>query len=218
MKTVIGLAGVKTSGKSTVAGIIHNHIMAEESALADNLKNASAVAFNLERIAFDSQDLKEVLFTTGPKFFSKESIISIMSAFNIELTTTQVTSVFERLKYTTLESPRKIAQIVGTELLREYGGMDIHCQNVKLFDTVTIISDMRFPNEFDFFDKNEDIKFIPLYIQRDEAEQHVDMKKSHASETSVFLFSDKCVRINNNGTLGETEMQILEVLKNELRL
>jgi len=218
MKTVIGLAGVKTSGKSTVAEIIHNHIMAEESALADNLKNASAAAFGISREHFDSQDLKEVPFVTGPKFFSKEIIQSIVGAFSLELTDTQLTSVFERLRYVTLESPRKIAQIVGTELLREYGGMDIHCEKVKLFKTVTIISDIRFPNEFDFFDKNEDIKFIPLYIQRDEAEQHVDMKKSHASETSVFLFSDKCVRINNNGTLGETEMQILEVLKNELRL
>ena len=218
MKTVIGLAGVKTSGKSTIAEIIKSHIMAEESALADNLKNASAKAFNINRMFFDSQDFKEVPFWTGPKFFSKESIHSILSEFNIEITAIQLTAIYERLRYTTLESPRKIAQIVGTELLREYGGIDIHCKSVKLFDTVTIISDMRFPNEFDYFDRNDDIKFIPLYIQRDEAEQHVDMNKSHVSETSVFLFSDKCVRINNNGTLGDTEKQILEVLKNELGL
>lgn len=218
MKTVIGLAGVKTSGKSTVVGMIQKHIIAHESAIADNLKNASAAAFGLDREVFDAQELKELKFVTGPKFFSKENIAQILSHFHLKLTDTKLIDVFERLRYTTLESPRKIAQIVGTELLREFGGMDVHCLNMKIYPTTTIVSDMRFPNEFTYFDQNDDIRFIPLYIQRDEAEKHVDMKKSHASETSVFLFTEKCIKIDNNGTLENTEKQVLEVLKSEFKL
>ena len=214
---VIGLAGVKTSGKSTVAEMIKQiHTNAKESALADKLKNVSAQAFDLKREYFDSQDLKEVPLETV-KFLTKPKISYIINSFNIDATEDQENMVHEKLKDIPLETPRRIAQIVGTELLRTFGGEDIHCDQVQINNSgITVISDIRFPNEFKYFNNKDNILFVPLYIQRDLAEKEVDLKTSHPSETLIFTFCDKCIKINNNGSLESTFNQVKSILDKEL--
>lgn len=213
MKTVIGLAGVKTSGKSTVANMIKSMIDgAKEAALADKLKNTCAQVFNISRDHFDNQDLKEVPFEE-PKKLGVYEIGAILESFGIDMTASEIDSTFE-VTNMMLETPRKIAQIVGTEILRQAGDEYIHCKNVPLNETgVTIISDVRFPNEFEYFKNKKDVFFMPLYIARDEAEKHVT-PDSHPSEKCVFEFNDKCVRIDNNGTIEETRSQIYNILRN----
>jgi len=211
-KLIIGLAGVKTSGKSTVANIIKKLAPnAVETALADNLKNTCAEVFNLERVQFDSQDLKEVPFET-PITLTLDHVTAILDKFNVKNISLDR---FNNVVGTSLETPRRIAQIVGTEVLRATGNPDIHCDNVNTDGDVVIISDMRFPNEFEYFKnlglKSPDVKFIPLYIQRDIAEIVVD-ENSHPSEKSVFLFRDNCLKVDNNGTIKGTETRVRSLL------
>ena len=210
MKMVIGLAGVKTSGKSTVANIIKNilkHEQVTETALADKLKNVCSVVFNVPRNYFDDQKLKEVCLEK-PILLTVSDINKVMQLYNIfDNTTPENIKKIQGNAGFLLETPRQIAQIVGTEILREVGDEDIHCKNVKLSEKITIISDIRFPNEFDYFNRLDNTFFLPLYIQRDEAEKHVT-DKSHSSETSVFKFSHKCIKINNNKDLQNLENQI----------
>jgi hypothetical protein len=215
MKTVIGLAGVKTSGKSTVANIIKDimggRVQIVESALADKLKDTCAEVFNLERVQFDAQDLKETPFQT-PKMLTLNHIFLILEKFNLTITKEEAAQRYSEIVDMELESPRRIAQVVGTEVLRAAGDEDIHCKNIKLSeDGITIVSDLRFPNEFNYFNDNPNIKFLPLYIQRDEAEKFV-AKDSHPSETSVFLFNNQCVKINNNNTLETLNLEIAAAL------
>ena len=216
MQTIIGIAGVKTSGKSTVATIIQQFIPATEAALADKLKNTSANVFDLKRIDFDSQDIKEVPFTI-PKILSSDNIRAIIESFNIQMDDFEFKERFAGLFGMSLTTPRQIAQVVGTEILREAGGKDIHCNNVPLSCDTVIISDLRFPNEFNYFDSlnKERYRFIPLYIARDIAESVVDPKTSHASETSVFIFRDKCVKVDNNGSIEELERNTKQILDKE---
>lgn len=210
MKMVIGLAGVKTSGKSTVANIIKNilkHEQVTETALADKLKNVCSAVFNIPRNYFDDQKLKEVRLEK-PILLTVSDINKVMELYNIfDNTTPENIKKIQGNAGFLLETPRQIAQIVGTEILRGVGDEDIHCKNVKLSEKITIISDIRFPNEFDYFNRLDNIFFLPLYIQRDEAEKHVT-DKSHSSETSVFKFSHKCIKINNNKDLQNLENQI----------
>ena len=214
MKTIIGLAGVKTSGKSTVANMIKEFVPnAEESALADKLKNVCAKTFNLERVQFDAQELKEVPFEK-PKILNMEDIGYILGCFGIFLSE-ELKNKYKNVIGIKLESPRRIAQVIGTEVLRATGNEDVHCENVKIHDGVTIISDLRFPNEFNYFNRKKDFKFIPLYVQRDEAEKHVT-EESHPSEKCVFEFSNKCIKIDNNGSLNNTQIQVRNILEKEL--
>lgn len=220
MKVVIGLAGVKTSGKSTVAEIIKKLIGGDilESALANKLKETSAEVFNVPRDYFDRQDVKEVPFEDGPKKLTVEKIHNILHSFNVPVTQAlmnkyEAAGVIDM----ELETPRKIAQIVGTEVLRTTGDEDIHCKNMPINENgITIVSDLRFPNEFSYFHRLgvEGTRFIPLYIQRDEAEKHVT-KDSHPSETSVFLFSGQCTKISNNSSLEQLEESLALLLRNE---
>lgn len=212
-KTVIGLAGVKTSGKSTVANIIKKHLKeVNESALADKLKNVSADVFLISRNYFDDQDKKEVPLEE-PRILTVADILKIVEMFGAtSKITPEIREKYHELAGMVLDTPRKIAQIVGTEILRLLG-TDIHCENVKVFDSgVTIISDLRFPNEFDYFMNSKEVNFIPLYLQRQLAESQVT-PQSHSSETSVFLFNKKCIQIDNNNSLESTESQVLQVLK-----
>lgn len=209
MKVVIGLAGVKTSGKSTVANIIKNILKDEvvEAALADKLKDVCSDVFLIPRNYFDDQNLKEVPLEE-PRILTGSDINKILEFFNvISKITPETREKLHGIAGMVLKTPRQIAQIVGTEVLRATGDEDIHCKNVKLGDNTTIISDIRFPNEFDYFSKLGDVFFLPLYIQRDVAEKNVN-ENSHSSETSVFKFSDKCIKINNNNDLHNLENQI----------
>lgn len=210
MRTVIGLAGVKTSGKSTAAEIVKKLVGDNiiETALAGKLKDVCADVFGLTRDHFDNQDVKEVPFRRGPKILSANTIEKILTAFNVEMTDEVFMKKYFNILGMELETPRKIAQIVGTEVLRATGDEDIHCKNMPMNENgITIVSDLRFPNEFNYFQNNENIRFIPMYIQRDEAEAFVT-EDSHPSEKCVFEFSGKCSLIPNNGSLDDLEANI----------
>ena len=77
-KLVFGLIGAKTSGKSTVAGMLKDMFpTAREVAFADKLKNVCAEIFELKREQFDRQDLKEVWFDK-PKYLNANGIMLIL--------------------------------------------------------------------------------------------------------------------------------------------
>ena len=212
MKTVIGLIGVKTSGKSTIANMIKEFIPnTEEVALADKLKNVCSSIFLVDRENFDKQDLKEAPFE-HPFYLEMDDILEVLENFNIKMTEEEANLMYSGIVGIELDTPRKIAQIIGTEVLREAGDEDVHCNNLKIENSkVTVISDVRFPNEFDYFNRQEHINFVPLYIQRDMAENQVT-EDSHPSEKLVFTFSDKCIKIDNNGELISTEVQVKEAI------
>lgn len=210
MRIVIGLTGVKTSGKSTVANLLKDLILedVQESALADKLKNVCSKVFDVPREHFDKQDLKEVPFKSN-KILTENDINLILSEFEVN-PTKELIYFYNKNNIINkpLKSPRQIAQIVGTEILRAAGDEDIHCKNLKLGNNVTIISDIRFPNEFNYFENLPNTYFLPFYIQRDEAEKYIN-SNSHSSETSVFTFCQKCININNNKDLEFLKKQIM---------
>lgn len=205
-KLVIGLVGVKTSGKSTVAEMIKDRFPeAEEGALANKLKNVSAEMAGVPREHFDRQDLKEVPFDK-PRVLTLGSIVDILRAFNVNhMSEEEIAKKYEGIIGMLLHTPREVAQIIGTEVLREAGDEDIHCKNLIMDSDISIVSDVRFPNEYTYFnEKVENLKFIPLYIQRDEAEKYVT-PESHASERLVFDFCNGCIKVGNNGSLEDLE-------------
>lgn len=222
MRTIIGLVGVKTAGKSTVADMIKEFLPnSKESALANKLKEVCSSVFRIPRSTFDDQRYKEIPF----KIFNLErhlgmfETLQILKAYeacdsDIGVLEYQFPESLDNVIGTNLKSARHIAQIVGTEVLRSLGDEDIHCKNVNtLKEGVTVISDVRFPNELEYFSNLKDgTKFLPIYISRDEAEKHVT-SESHASERYVLEFRGKCIKLDNNGTLESTKSQLEKILK-----
>jgi hypothetical protein len=217
MNIVIGLIGPKTCGKSTVTAILDEFYNVREAALADKLKNVSAEVFGMRREQLDRQDMKEVDFEE-PKELSSERISKVLEGFGVNIDSFKdpvlmqtYREFYKPITGRMLRSPREVAQIIGTEVLR-FVDQDIHCKNVRISnDSFTVVSDVRFSNEYSYFNNLNNVKFIPLYIQRDLAEAQVK-PESHISEREFMEFRDKCFKVNNNGDLKDTERQVKQIV------
>ena len=214
---IIGLIGPKTCGKSTVTNILEEFYNIKESALADKLKNVSAEVFSLKREQLDRQDMKEVQFEE-PKVLTMDRIAAVLKAFDTDIDSFRdpvlmqtFREYYKPIEGKLLRSPREVAQIIGTEILR-FVDEDIHCKSVRVSpDLFTVVSDVRFSNEYTFFSNRQNTTFIPIYIQRDVAEARVT-PESHISEREFMDFRDKCFKVDNNGTLQQTELQVKSIV------
>lgn len=207
---VIGLVGVKQAGKTTASKIIEKEFDVVNLALADKMKDVCSKVFNIPKHSFTEQHLKELPFIEGVITLDKYSIGAVLEGFNINLDPRSIDSLFEVCNQNVL-TPRQLMQKIGTEVLRKAGGEDIHCESLKLDNVkLNVISDIRFFNEFNYFNNNYD--FLPLYIKNEEAEKSVK-EDSHASEKGVFDFRDLCVEINNNATIEELEKKLVSRIK-----
>jgi hypothetical protein len=205
---VIGLVAPKEAGKTTTTNMMAEFVDIKESAFADKLKNVCSSASGIPRVNFDDQKLKEVPFEK-PVLLTLGMITHILDRYGAE---TLETSKLQHLIEKPLISPRHIAQIVGTELLRDLVSQTVHIDNVPIHkDFITVISDTRFENEYDVMKDKEDIDYYPAYIYRKEAEEAAK-NSDHASEKDFFKFKDKCYVIDNNGTLRDLELNVKKFL------
>jgi hypothetical protein len=199
---VIGLVAPKEAGKTTVTNMLAEFIPIRESAFADKLKNTCSLVFNIPRENFDRQDLKEVKFEE-PKILTEDKILAILDQYKAN-DALYLTSFID----TKLFTPRHIAQLVGTELLRECVSPTVHIDNVIIDpNVVTVISDTRFVNEYEEMAKRDDIEYYAAYIYRKQAEEQA-LKSDHKSETEFFQFKDKCYIIDNNSSFRDLELNV----------
>jgi hypothetical protein len=204
---VIGIVAPKEAGKTTTTNMIAEFTAIRESAFADKLKNTCAKAFNIPRENFDRQDLKEVKLET-PKVLTLETIKAIFKEYDREDEIELKPGVVNM----ELHTPRHIAQVVGTELLRDHLGKNIHIENVIIDPTrVTVISDTRFENEYEVMNARDDIRYFAAYVYRKQAEDQAKLS-THPSETEFFKFKDKCYLIDNNGDFRDLELNVKRFL------
>lgn len=196
MRQVIGLLGAKGSGKTTAFQVISGTWDVQEITLAGKLKSVSAEVFGIPRDHFDSHDFKEKELE-NPAFLSKDNLTQIYKAYDFAI---DFDKDIRPHIGTYLESPRKIAQYIGSEILRAKQS-DVHCtSSVKdITKPVGIVTDIRFPNEYDFF-KNQYPDFHFVYIQNMGAESHAG-KDSHVSEKYLkdLIKRADAVLTNNDG-------------------
>jgi len=204
---VIGLTGVKGSGKTLTANIIdHNFKDVKEVALADKIKDTCAKVFNIPRYIFDSVKHKDVAFSDGPKKLGKYEIGSVLEEYSTFVDCRTIDSKVASCE-TYITTPRNLLQIIGTEVLREFGGEDIHCDSLVLDpESLNIVSDVRFFNEFNYLNNKYD--FLPLYIKNDKAERK-GTKDLHRSEKDLFTFNSLCQQIDNNSSIRNLEKKVV---------
>jgi dephospho-CoA kinase len=117
-------------------------------------------------------------------------------------------------------SVRKLLQIVGTELFRNNIDRDIWVKSLwfKLDKSILdnkeylnknyCISDVRFPNELNFFKEKAGIDFYSIKVIRDGCNGVVGVQ-NHESE-KYDLETD--VTLENNGTIEELNQQVDEIM------
>jgi len=191
---IIGLTGVKSSGKSTAA----EHILTRLSqynprivSFADKLKRTCSKITGQPLENFEKQELKERVFDK-PEFLFTSQILTILKEFGINSACTDIPEKFSGVEY---KSNRQLMQLIGTDMLRTYQD-DIHLRALDSETGVLIIPDVRFENEAKYIDRAGG--YI-LYIQNTGAESKLS-ENSHVSETEVLKVANSAhFTVKNDG-------------------
>lgn len=212
MQIVIGVSGVKESGKSTFAKLLRemSQNRFEERALAFKLKEACAKATGMSFENFEDQNLKEKILKQDIVLDSSK-ISTILSEFDIKIEDKGYEMASQFIGKT-FDTPRKMLQLVGTELLRSFDE-EIHCNYVsKTLNEASIITDVRFENEYRFFKDRQNTLYVPVFIHNAQAEKRAKLD-GHRSELEVFNFSDRLHLVNNNAkSLDEMKANVKRIL------
>lgn len=201
---IFAFTGVKGSGKTTSSEILKDlQPLVQEITLAKRLKDASSAVFGIERTMFDNPRVKEKDLPS-PVYLDDKNLKQIFDFYKV---TANYDKHIRPHIGTVLETPRRVAQFIGTEVLRNYEE-DIHCIGATLDmteDGIYVVTDMRFVSEFTYFQKNFGTSFYPYYIQNALAERKVD---NHPSEMQVFEVAKLCTKLTNNGTMEDLKKRI----------
>ena len=213
---VIGLMGGKSSGKDTLADAhIEEFGATGKIALAEYLKNLCAEAFRLPTELFFTEKKDEkfkrpvVLEAKHIRFIIRKTRDDLsyksvpLDKFNPDKIAIQkhLSRVFE--------SPRKMLQYIGTDLIQSYC-KEFHAQITynKFVNKpgIWFITDLRFAHEYRLAQEKFPL-FYPILIERKDAD-----KDSHISELEFKTLKPFAI-IKNNSTVEKYIAKSLEVFK-----
>lgn len=214
MGKIVAFAGAKESGKSTSAELFKSLVteVTQEVAFAGHLKTVCSEVFGIEMKYFLDTKLKESELDNYVNL-TRENIAKVFEKFEIESfdhdlhVRKHIGQVFD--------TPRKLLQYIGTELLHPLDKL-IHV-NFALKkidpDAITLVTDLRFPQEFDALYGRED--FVPVHVSNIKAELAAEAD-SHASEKGWQKFKDRCYTLDNNGTIGDLTENLKTLIREKL--
>lgn len=148
---IIGLAGEKRSGKSTLANMLKRKYRFKVMAFAEPLKVALSETFNIPLDDFET-DVKEEKFE--PKMITEADLANFLDYISdnyLQIDAGLASGVSHQFKGIQYSSIRELMQIMGTEVVRdnvsESYWIDYALKRVKSSQTDIVFSDARFPNE-----------------------------------------------------------------------
>lgn len=212
---IVGLTGFAKSGKSTAATIL-KEMGGQEVAFAKHLKDVCSVVFGVPREHFDDQNYKEVPFEFSRVICSKD-IERILNYF--EVPDRFIPSAKLAHDGTIMNTPRFIAQYVGTEILRAID-TDVHIKmafklNENSSAKFLICSDMRFDNELVSVQREDG---LTIGISR-EAATPANLENLHGSEREIpDLIERSDLKIQNETTIEEFQHKVKSAVELFLRI
>lgn len=165
-----------------------------------------AISFFAEESFLDFKEGFKGLINKRTITLDMENMLECLHKFEIE----PDYRIMKKLIGKELKTPREVAQIIGSELLRDHKP-DCHIEwAIKNSGDaeVLVASDVRFPNEFDYFAVRGGIM---IHVDR----QSVSPKEGenvHQSESHIKSLGKKChIIVDNNKTLEALEKQVSEI-------
>lgn len=208
---IIAFCGAKGAGKSTAATLLRELVpnKIEELALAGHLKNVCSKVFNLNLDLFLNPALKERELE-DLVVLTPETLAAVLGQFYVEGNLEQhIRPHIGRV----LDTPRSLLQYIGTEVLHPIDPLihvKIMARNVSE-DKLTVLTDLRFFNEFNYFKETMGDAFLPVYIKNNAAEL-VALADQHPSERDLEKFKSKCEVIENHGSMAEFRTKLSTLL------
>lgn len=214
MGKIIAFCGAKESGKSTSAELFKSlvTIPTKEVAFAGHLKEACSRVFDIEMKYFLDTKLKESELEAYIHL-SKEKVEAVFKEF--EQTNYNYEDHIRKHTGQVFDTPRKLLQYIGTEVLHPLDKL-IHINfALKNVDpnVITLVTDLRFPQEFDALYNRED--FVPVHVHNLQAELNA-AADSHASERGWQQFKDRCYTLDNNGNLQSLTENLKRLIQEKL--
>ncbi|MNR71653.1 hypothetical protein D3C71_22840 [compost metagenome] len=241
MRQVIGMLGVKGSGKDTCAAILVNELGFVRIGFADSLYKEAAEAFKVTVEFLGNRSTKEKdlaqlsLQRCINKHFVEVALQDVTCSRNLRRAALDrfagagFTPHVSRRRVRTLlkapRSPRFVLQLWGTEYRRKskYGfdsyWLDqvraaIDAQPARSF----VITDVRFKNEANFVENINGrlVRVRRLALEeREEAERRSNGRAAHPSETELLGRSVHAELFNGEGELGKLRLDVLALLADQ---
>lgn len=207
---VIAFCGSKGAGKNTSADIFKEitGLPTEELALAGHLKEVCAPIFGVECEKFIKPELKEVELDEYI-VLNTNTVQNLLEAFHVKDYNFDK-NVRPHLGKV-LRTPRALLQYIGTEVLHPIDPL-IHAKitmRKKDPNKLTILTDLRFVNEFNYFHRRDD--FMPVYVKNSRAEIAASVDP-HPSEQEMHRFKNHCYLIYNEGALDELRQNLRRMI------
>jgi len=216
---IIGIIGRKGAGKDTVATMIQESLKAknlkmERRQIAFNLKKACAALVDKSISELENNQTKNAIYQK-PLVLDCDSVLSFLNHFGIS--SEKSANIYEYLKdlnfSKTINSHRELLQFMGTNILRNLVGENVHIDSVSNSvpdsDVLYIVTDVRFENEASSLKKLSD-KVLLLGLHRDGVEMD-----NHPSESGIEALISKHAdfTIFNNGSLSDLNSKISSLVK-----
>lgn len=212
MTGIIAFCGSKGAGKSTASSIFETKYAGaiEEVALAGHLKDACARVFNVDIDLFLNPHKKEVELDTYI-VLNKDNLTALYKEFDVD--NFSFDAHIRPHIGMICRTPRKLLQYIGTEVLHPIDPL-IHVKKMlskRNPNMLTLITDLRFVNEFNYLTDTFADKFVPVYVKNSRAELAAETDP-HPSERELLLFKDRCKLMPNEASLGELDRQIAKLI------
>ena len=181
---IIGLCGLKGSGKDTLGKILVEKYNFQKFSFADTLKDITSIIFNWDRKSLEGDTNKSREFReTKDDWWSQQLDKDI--------------------------TPRKMLQFIGTDLFRNYFHQDIWVKIIerKLIDNKNkniVITDCRFMNEVEIIKK---LRGSIIKINR-----NITNNDNHSSENQLTNLKPDYV-IDNNKDIANLYSQIKKIIE-----
>lgn len=211
---IIGICGIKGAGKDTAFDLLKVHFpLIKKVSFAGKLKQVCKEVLGLTEFQITDRRAKEA-YLKDPIYLSASVLEEVIEAFGETSNIIYDKHVRPHVGIT-LDTPRRVLQYVGTEVLR--GVRDnIHAYNllIQLKDSegTYFITDLRFLDEYQLFSDNFKEDFEVWYINNKKAEMN-SLKDLHPSERGFLQIKNKAILVNNNGDLRDFEKTLLTLFK-----